>query len=189
MTVCTFFALATLLLSMGLDMFYSALPNFYMGLAFSGNCGRTFFFLFSLYHWNWNWNWWRTKELKKTKQSGEDMPNSYSATLLFKCTYHYDYKWCPIYSLTTNYHHINKCESNYTNIKKCGHEPHQIALLPQFDEFLHLLVQLLQLCRHSCIPHSSTNGRAGAPDGIARSRGPGSRCARSKLAQLLRLQR
>ena len=43
MTVCTFFALATLLLSMGLDMFYSALPNFYMGLAFSGNCGRTFF--------------------------------------------------------------------------------------------------------------------------------------------------
>ena len=40
MTVCTFFAL---LLSMGLDMFYSALPNFYMGLAFSGNCGRTFF--------------------------------------------------------------------------------------------------------------------------------------------------
>lgn len=28
-------------------MFYSALPNFYMGLAFSGNCGRTFFFSFS----------------------------------------------------------------------------------------------------------------------------------------------
>ena len=43
MTVCTFFALATLLLSTGLGMFYSALPNFYMGLAFSGNCGRTFF--------------------------------------------------------------------------------------------------------------------------------------------------
>ena len=162
-------------------MFYSALPNFYMGLAFSGNCG-TNFFSFSpsttetetddeLKNWK-----------KGPKQSGEDMLNSYSATLLFKCIYHYDYKWCPIYSLTTNYHHINKCETNYTKVKKCGHQPHQIALLLQFDEFLHLLVQLLQLCRHSCIPHSSTNGRAGAPNGIARSI-----CARSKLAQLLRL--
>ena len=162
-------------------MFYSAwaLRNFYMGLAFSGNCGTIFFLFLPLPLKLKLMTNWRTE---KTKQSEEDMPNSYSATLLFKCTYHYDYKWCPIYSLTTNYHHINKCETNYTNIKKCGHQPHQIALLLQFDEFLHLLVQLLQLCRHSCTPHSITHGRAGAPNGIARSI-----CARSKLAQLLRL--
>ena len=106
-------------------MLHSALPNFYMGLAFSGNCGRTFFFFSpsttetetddELKNWK-----------KGPKQSGEDMPNSYSATLLFKYPYHYDYKWYPIYSLTTNYHHINKSESNYTNIKSPAISPFKL---------------------------------------------------------------